>query len=158
MKPIGNLLPVRAHSKVWLLGANNSSMSDSRCAASPTSIRSWSPWFALPVYSAASLHQNPGVHCSCHSVWGSRKSITQRETRMAETSTWMRYSPIPLIKIKALLFECNICFISVVQDQGLDAMPLLKRYSQVSHLMVTGWTDWAKRLLSAESDRKQRRC
>lgn len=108
---------------------------------------------SLPVW--LSFHQNPDVHSSFHLVWACRLCISQRETIMMETSPWIHYYPLSLIK-EALLFECNICFISVFQDHGPDPVHATARWQ--SHLTVTGWTEWAKRWLCVESDRKQRRC
>lgn len=125
------------HSKMWLLRDSISSMQFSCCAASPTSVRSLCTPFAFRDYQACC----PFIRTQVFTVpLASRLSIAHtggweggqgEETRTAEISPWIHYSPLSLIK-RALLFECNICFISVVQDQGPDAMPLLTRHSQVT--------------------------
>lgn len=152
------------HSKRWLLRYSISSMPFSCCAASPTSERSFCTPFAFKDYQ----DYCPSIGTQVVTIpLASRLSITHtggwersqgEETRPAEISPWIHYSPLSLIK-RTLLFECNICFISVVQDQVL--VRCLFSYATArwqSHLAVAGWTEWAERLLFVKSDRKQRRC
>lgn len=121
------------HSKMWLLRASISSMPFSCCAASPTSVRSSSTPFAFRGYQDCCpfIRTVPVASRLSIAHTGGWEGGQGEETRTAEISPWIHYSPLSLIK-KALLFECNICFISVVQVQGPDAAPLLTRHSQVT--------------------------
>lgn len=99
-----------------------------------------------------SLHHSPGVHSSFHLVWASRLSIiTQGEQE------WWKHHP-----------ESTIClfhsskrpfYLNAISASSLMQCPFSNTTDRwQSHLTMTGWTEWAKRLLFVESDSKERRC
>lgn len=164
MKPIECSRPVETISKTWLLTASISSMPVSCWAVSPTPVRRLSTPFAFRGYQDCCLFIRTQVLAV---PLASRLSIAHTGDGGGDRERGQerrKYHPEFIILLfhsskRPFYLSATSASSLLFRSRALMQCPSSHATARwQSHLVVTGWTEWAERLLFVKSDRKQRRC